>query len=167
MTLLQRRQAGFTLVELLACLVVVALLAAAGWPGWSQTLRRHQVQAAAGYFEHGLAEARHAAARSGQARYLVIDPVQQCQAVVTHAACSCHEESTCLVKMQRWPHGTPVQVKAAPAYRFEPAVVQAQWPQAVLLQAPDVAPLAVRPLPLGRASVCAPAGGWPQFPGCG
>lgn len=157
---------GFTLLEFLACLVVVGLLAAAGWPGWSQALRRHQVQAAADYFAQGLAEARFHAAQSGQARFLVIDLQHQCQAVATRADCSCHEAAACLISAQRWPHGTPVQVQAPAAYRFEATGLQTSWPQPIEVAASGVAPLQVRPTPLGRATVCAPAGGWPQQTHC-
>jgi Tfp pilus assembly protein FimT len=147
-------------------MVIVAVLAAAGWPGWSQSLRRHQVQAAAQHFAQGMAEARQAAAQSGQNRYLVVDVLHQCQAVTTQAACPCHVSSACLVKAGRWVFDGQVQVRTEPHYTFTPAQVQAQWPTPMLVWAPQVPPLEVQATPLGRARLCAPQGGWPAHADC-
>ena len=157
---------GFTLVEFLACVAVVALLAAAGGPGWSQALRSHQVQAAAQHFAQSMAEARQDAVESGQSRYLVVDLLNQCQAIATRPGCPCHQSSACLVKVGRWVYGGQLQVRAEPHYTFTPAQQQAQWPQPVVVWAPDVAPLEVQATPLGRARLCAPQGGWPQHSPC-
>jgi prepilin-type N-terminal cleavage/methylation domain-containing protein len=162
----QQQLRGFTLVEFLACVAVVTLLAAAGWPSWSQALRRHQVQAAAQHLAQSMAQARQAAVESGQNRYVVVDLLNQCQAVAQRPDCPCHQSSACLVKVGRWVHGGQIQVRAEPYYTFTPAQLQAQWPQPVVVWAPEVAPLEVQATPLGRARMCAPNGGWPQHSPC-
>jgi prepilin-type N-terminal cleavage/methylation domain-containing protein len=60
------RSAGFSLAELLVGLVIVALLAALGWSGGSETLARQRLEAATRRLDQGIQRGRAEAQKQGR-----------------------------------------------------------------------------------------------------
>lgn len=99
-------QRGLTLLEVMAGLAVLAVLAAMALPSWSGMAQRHRLAAAAEALAADLREARFEAVRSGQPLYLQSQPLPDagwCWTVARQAGCGCAEAaaSGCSLKTVR------------------------------------------------------------------
>jgi type IV fimbrial biogenesis protein FimT len=158
-------RAGFTLVELAITVAVLSMVAASTLPSWTSSLLRHRLKATAERLAADMTEARFEAARSGQPLYLSFDVPQRCWAVASTPQCSCAGQATCARRHAQFDASDPVQWSQAHSMVFEPAQVQPAS-GGTTLQVSGHAPLLVSLTALGRARICAPNGGWVEYPSC-
>ncbi len=149
--------AGFTLLEIVIALVVVAVLATLAVPSFSGTVVRTRLHHAAQALAADLAEARFQAARDASALYVVPNADARCWAVATVADCGCGAPAPCQrqrVDATAW-HG--VEFIAAQPVRLAPDGTAPATVVAVLGSAAGDR-VQVTMGPLGRAHVCVAAG---------
>ncbi len=170
------RTRGLTLLELAMAMAVLAILAALAVPSMSSRLRTERLQTAADLFAADIADARHEAARRGQALHIEgraasssTDPAQPawCWSVATTANCPCGEAtaaSLCRLKAVPAKEHPGVSLVQAEAVRLM-ADGQATPALAAVFAAGD-RQLHVQVSRFGRARVCDPAGASRRVPRC-
>ncbi len=136
------RRRGFTLIEVMATLAVLAVLGTLAWPSLGASVQRQRLAAAAEALAADLAQARFEAARRGQALHVEgAAGAGWCWAVALASGCGCGDAS---------PSPSP-SVSPSPACRLK--TEQAQFHPGVRL----LDPLQVHLDPLGAANVAASA----------
>ncbi len=164
------RRQGFTLIELLLAMALVALLSAGAWPNLAPWLDRQHVKAAAEGLAQGLKEGRFEAARRGVPLHLSVDAQAACFALSALPGCGCTVEQACQIKVGYLGKAGHLRLgvsAAAPTpWRLAPVQLDASPAAALLVHAAQAPPLQVAPTPLGRASICAPQGGWREYVPC-
>jgi prepilin-type N-terminal cleavage/methylation domain-containing protein len=173
------RARGLTLLELALVMAVLAVLGALALPSMAARLRTERLQTVAEMFAADIADARHEAARRGQALHIeaatesAVNPAtgpSWCWSVATTAACPCGDATAA-------PAAAACRLKVVPA-KEHPGISLLQT-QAVHVQ-PDgqVNPvlaavfaagdrqLHVQVSRFGRARVCDPAGASSRVPRC-
>ena len=180
-----RRRRGLTLLELAIAMAVMAILGALAVPSMAARLRAERLLAAAELYAADIADARHEAARRGQALHVAGRALGApasasspsvpawCWSVATHAGCACGDGAG-----GSTPDGAPEPAPAAaPACRLK-TVPAGDHPGVTLVQAHPVQmqpdgqatpalaavfaagerQLHVQVSRFGRARVCDPAG---------
>ncbi len=160
------RSRGFTLVELLVGLTLVALLSAGAWPNLAPWLGRQRVKAAAEALANGLNEGRFEAARRGVALHLSVDAQAACYALSALPGCGCRREQACQIKVGYLGDPARLQLAGAPTLSLAPVQQDVLATAPLLLRSHGAPPLQVGLTPLGRARICAAQGGWPDYPRC-
>ncbi len=167
----KRTRRGFTLLEMMIGLAIVAVLASLALPSLSATIARQRLKAAAEMLSADLAEARHEAARRGLPLHLHFKTTASwCWATTTTSGCDCATAQQCTVKATRAADHPGVLLVDAADVRFDPegggsansAVIQGH----ALLQSARGEQLRVSLTRLGRAKVCAPGGELRGYPRC-
>ncbi len=175
------RARGLTLLELALVMAVLAVLGALALPSMAARLRTERLQTVAEMFAADIADARHEAARRGQALHIeaaiesapVPTPAsgpRWCWSVATAAACPCGDASAA-------PTAAACRLKVVPA-KEHPGISLVQT-QAVHVQPDGQAnpvlaavfaagdrQLHVQVTRFGRARVCDPAGSSSRVPRC-
>ncbi len=184
---------GFTLIELMIGLAVLAILATLALPGMGAAMQRQQLRAAAEHFAADLREARFEASQRGQPLHVLPrSGGSWCWAVAREPGCGCTAGTE--DRARQAPAGE--QSAPAPACQLS-STGQADYPGVRMVQASAVtlAPTgtgaALNPAPgsaavlqaalfegqagsrlrvdfsaLGRARICAPADPVPGLPAC-
>lgn len=179
-----RAQRGLTLLELAVVLAVLAVLGALALPSMAARLRVERLQAAAEMLAADIADARHEAARRGQALHIEGRAAEGsgpawCWSVATAPACPCGSESPAPSSSPGTvsPTAAACRLKTVPAgdhpgvtlVQSQPVHVQpdgqANAVVAAVLAAGD-RQLQVQVSRFGRARVCDPAGASTRVPRC-
>jgi len=165
------RRRGLTLLELAVVMAVLAVLGALAVPGMSARLRAERLQTAAEMLAADIADARHEAARRGQALHVEAHAeagAAWCWSVATSPQCPCGDAGatagTCRLKTvpaREHPGVSLVQT--------EPVHVQPDGQASPALAAVFAAgdrKLHVQVTRFGRARVCDPVAATSRVPRC-
>lgn len=159
-----RRPRGFTLLELLLALAIVAVLLTLALPSFGSILSRHRLKAAAEQLAADLGELRLQAAQRGVPLHLQLHAgAQWCYALASAGGCDCRVVQACQLKTvhaQDHPgvtlvEGRELRIDGTPGARG-----------AALLRGSDGAQLRVGLSPLGRPRICAPGVAVAGYPAC-
>jgi type IV fimbrial biogenesis protein FimT len=159
---------GFTVLELLVTLAIVAVMTTLALPSFGSIVARHRLKAAAEQLAADLGELRLLSAQRGQALHLGLQAgAQWCYALATVSGCDCRVPQSCQMKTVRAADHPGVTLLAG-----DNLLVDArhngplQHSGHALLQGREGAQLRVGLTPLGRPKVCAPNGAVPGYPSC-
>jgi type IV fimbrial biogenesis protein FimT len=161
-----RRQRGFTMLELMLILVVLAVLSSLALPSLGARLERQRVQGAAEGLAADLSEARFEAARRGQALYVETTAGPDwCWAVATAPGCACGQARDCQMHRVQATDHRGTRLVQGMVVQMGPTGT-AQGPQMALLETSRGERLRVEVSTLGRPRVCAESGTWPRVAPC-
>jgi type IV fimbrial biogenesis protein FimT len=159
-------RAGFTLVELMITIAVLAILTTLAAPSLAERLGRQRLESAAQTLAADLAQARLEAVSSGQTMFVVFDAGPDwCYAVARSADCGCGSPSPCQLKTERAADWPGVSLLEAEDARLEPAGIPGGAVQARFGDGSHTQVLAVGLSALGRARICGGDARW-GYPGC-
>lgn len=156
---------GLTLLELVIGLAVLALVASLALPSFAGIAGRSKLKAAAAALAADLAEARFEAAKRGASLHVESTTgTDWCWAVATAPGCSCNERQSCQLKtVQAADHAGIRLLQGANTHLESTGRAAAA---SALFQSKQGEQLRVDVSPLGRASICAPAGKLPGYADC-
>ena len=165
------RRPGFTLLELM---ITLAVLGAMATPSFSAMIDRQRLQAAAHHLQADIALARHESAKRRQAVHLRFQPgTAWCYALSTGATVDCRQPASAalpgVIKLVRGSESAGVRLLQADAMVFQAdndAGLQALQAGQASFSSREGLQLRLRLGPMGRASLCAPAGQLPGTPPC-
>lgn len=162
------RSRGLTLVELVIGLAIFSMLGAMAVPAMGQWLARHRTKAAAMHLVADLADARHEAARLGQPLRVNFEPgLHWCYVITTNPALGCNASGSAVLKrVSAAEHPGVVLGATAPIDLSGPSTGRLVPTAMVPLVSANGEPLRVKVSMIGRASLCAPAGGYAGVPAC-
>ena len=168
------RRIGFTLLELMITLAVLAVLGAIATPSFSAMIDRQRLQAAAHHLQADIALARHESAKRRQTVHLRFQSgTAWCYALSTGATVDCRQPATAtlpgVIKLVRGSESTGVRLLQADAMAFQAdndAGQQALHATRASFSSRAGLQLQLRLGPMGRASLCAPEGHLPGTPPC-
>jgi type IV fimbrial biogenesis protein FimT len=154
------RARGFTLIELMFTVSLLALLATLALPPLASTLARHRLKAAAEHLANDLAELRFESAQRGVPLHLRFDRGEQwCYALAEASPCGCRSAGACRIKAVSGADFPGVRLVEAQDAQFRPEAAAAlETEGGALLQGADGSQLRVALTRLGRPKVCAPGG---------
>lgn len=162
---------GFTLVELAAVLVVLALLLTAGMPSMAAMMARQRLQASARHLQADVALARQQAVAQRQTVHVSLQPgAHWCWALSLDVAVDCRiaRQGGAVIKVVRAEDHPHVMLDEAAAMALDGRNgTRLSPPGQALFSAGRGVQLAVRLNTLGRAQVCAPGAGVVGVPACG
>lgn len=173
-----RRRRGFTLLELMIGLAVMAILATLTVPSMGSALQRQRLRAAAEHLAADLTEARFEATRRGQPLHVLPRTGPDwCWAVAREPGCACDDSpaarsAPCLLGRSGQADHAGVHLLQAQAVELSPtgaagtAGGAAVAVQAALFEGQPGHRLRVQVTALGRARVCAPEQPVPGVPPC-
>lgn len=179
-----RCRRGLTLLELVLVMAVLAVLGALAVPSMAARLRTERLQTAAEMLAADIADARHEAARRGQALHIEAQARSAsspssgpawCWSVATAGACPCGEAAAASTTTP--PAAASCRLKTVPAEEHPGvSLVQAQpvhlqpdglaSPVLAAVFAAGDRQLQVQVSRFGRARVCDPAGASGRVPRC-
>jgi type IV fimbrial biogenesis protein FimT len=159
---------GLTLIELmigLAILAVLGTLAAAPFGGW---IARHRVKSAAMHLVADLGEARHEATRRGSTLHVVFQPgAQWCYAIGTQPEAQPGCQGAGVLKRVEARDLPGISIAEAQPFELDGrSGTSVQTLSRVRLVSKYGDAVQVRMTRLGRATACAPEGGFPDLPRC-
>lgn len=167
---------GLTLLELAIAMAVLAILGALAVPSMATRLRAERLQTAAEMYAADIADARHEAARRGQALHVEARAAEApsasaapawCWSVAVSAGCPCGDAaaaSACRLKIVPAQEHPGVQLVQSHPVKVQPDG-QATPTLAAVFAAGD-RQLHVQISRFGRARVCDPAGASNRVPRC-
>ena len=150
----RRRPHGFTLLETMVALAIVAVLLTLALPSFGSILSRYRLKSAAEQLSTDLGELRFLAAQRGVPLHLHVHAgAQWCYALATAGGCDCRIAQSCQLKtVNAGDHPGVLLVEG------HPLIVDGARAGSggVMLQSSDGLQLRVDLTPLGRPRVCAP-----------
>ncbi len=157
---------GLTLLELVICVAVLAVLGMLALPGLGTQLERQRLRNAAQTLVGDITEARFLAAQRGQpVHVLAQDGPQWCWGISMSSGCDCSTAQACRIHAVPAASHTGIRLLNGMAVQLEPTgVVQAA--ASTTFESPHGDRLRVDVSPQGRPRVCALSGTWPQMPAC-
>jgi len=157
---------GLTLLELAIVMAVLAVLSALALPSMASRLRADRLQSAADMFVADIADARHEAARRGQALFVQArSGTDWCWAVATQPACACGETNAAC-RLKAVPAGEHPGVSLVLALPVRLAPDGQASPGLAAVFAAGERRLQVEVSRFGRARVCDPGGASTRVPRC-
>jgi len=157
---------GFTLIELMLVLGVLALLTSLTLPSFAHQRDRQRLQTAAESLASDLAEARFDAAGRGQPMHLrFFQGADWCYVLATRPGCDCTQSPDCVVKTVRSSELPGIRLVHSTDAVFEPSGTTTAAAVASFVSASGER-LEVVLTPLGRPYVCAPEGSGRRYPRC-
>lgn len=163
-----RRHQGLTLIELMIGLAILAVLTSLAGPPFASWLARNRVKAAAANLVADLGEARHESSRRGAPMYVLFQPgAQWCYAITLDPQAGCASASSAVLKRVQASDLPGISVAEAETFAFDgQSGTGLQALSRVRLVSRQGDALQVKMTRLGRASICAPDGGFPDLPHC-
>ncbi len=157
---------GFTLIEALVTIAVLAILTTLALPSFSARLTQHRLKSAAEHLALDMAEARFQAAQSAKTLHLVFGGAgpDWCYAVALSPGCDCRTAQPCQLKTVRAQDIPGVLVELVRDAQFDPMATDSPGGGAEFVSRHGER-LRVSLSPLGRAQICAPSP-LPGYPGC-
>jgi type IV fimbrial biogenesis protein FimT len=157
---------GLTLLELVICVAVLAVLGMLALPGLGTQLERQRLRNAAQTLVGDITEARFLAAQRGQPVHVQAqDGPLWCWGISMSSACDCTTALACRIHAVPASSHTGIRLLNPMAVQLEPTgVVQAA--ASTTFESSHGDRLRVDVTPQGRARVCALSGAWPQLPAC-
>lgn len=157
---------GLTLIEIAVALAVLAILASIGVPMFKERIARQRLVTTAELLAQDLADARFEAAQSGATLHIAFSAGSDwCYAVSRSAACGCHGQDACQMKVVRAADAPGVQMSQADDLAFDPAALEPDVGGAWLSSLGGEHRLQVGVTPLGRPKVCSTTG-LAGYPAC-
>jgi type IV fimbrial biogenesis protein FimT len=157
---------GFTLIEQLTALAVLAVLTSLTLPSLGELIDRQRLQTAAESLAADLSEARFAAALRGQAVHLsFVRGADWCYALSSAPGCDCRSAARCTVKAVLGSELPGIRLATSSDAVFDPAGTAEPAAVASFVSARGER-LQVVLSPLGRARVCRPDGAVHRYPAC-
>jgi type IV fimbrial biogenesis protein FimT len=161
-----RAQRGFTLVEVVIAVTVLAVLATLALPSFGGRVRHERLRSAAETLAADFGDARFEAAERGVTVYLHIEPGPAwCWSVGATPGCSCGAAAACGPASARASDHPGVELVAATDARFDADGTSVAGGSA-LLRSASGEQLQVDVTRLGRARICAPAAPVSGYPAC-
>ena len=168
------RQIGFTLLELVITLAILAVLGASATPSFRALIDRQRLLAAAHHLQADIALARHESAQRRQTVQLRFQTgAAWCYVLSTGASVDCQQSAAAtqpgVIKLVRAAESAGVRLLHADAMAFHAdnaAGLQALQAGQASFSTRDGLQLRLRLGALGRASLCAPDGQLPGTPPC-
>jgi type IV fimbrial biogenesis protein FimT len=155
------------LLELMAVLGIVAVLATLALPSFGGMMSRHRLKAAAEHLAIDLAELRFEATQRGLPLHLhFATGAQWCYALATASGCDCRVAQSCQLKTVHASDYPGVQILEAQPALFTPQAGAQVGSGSALLRSSDGAQLRVGLTLLGRPKVCAPEAAVPGIARC-
>lgn len=159
------RRRGFTLLELMIGLAVLALVASLALPSFAGVASRARLKGAAEMLAADLAEARYEAARRGQPLFVAFSAGPDwCWSVASSEGCPCGSAAACQLKTVRGRDHAGVELLQAGSTRLDANGLGVA--ASTLFQSSRGEQLRVDLSALGRAGICAPAGRLPGYADC-
>lgn len=160
------KRRGLTLLELVIALAVLALVASLAIPSFGSLTARTRLKGAAEGLAGDLSEARFEAAKRGLALNIEFGSGNAgwCWAVATTPGCACGAAQACQLKTVQAHEHAGVELLQAGSTQVQ-ANGQA-LAASTLFQSARGERLRVDVSPLGRATICAPAGKIPGYADC-
>lgn len=182
----RRRRSGFTLLELMITLGVLAILASLGVPAMQDMLEHNRLKSAAQALMEDLQWMRSEAIRRNRTLSLVIDADDWCYGITAEDTCDCRlTDSTATDACVLGTAGTPVlkrtgghdfqgvqivsitsSLESPHRFAFEPRRATAPSFGGVTMGSPAGAQLRVILSKLGRVRTCSSDGSVPGFESC-
>jgi type IV fimbrial biogenesis protein FimT len=178
-------QTGFTLLELMLTLLVLAVLATLGVPSMQQMLERNQLKSVARTLMSDLQWMRAEAIRRNRPLHLAVDVDAWCYGITTRKSCNClaaaEDTEACLldtsdtpvlrrVESADFPGVHIVSVTSSlsnpPRLGFEPRRATATSHGSLTLGSRNGAQLRLILSKLGRVRACSPNGAVPGYKRC-
>lgn len=157
---------GFTLLEAMIAMAIVAIVATLALPSFGTASERARLKAAAETLSADLSEARFEAARRARPLHVEVSTgAGWCWVVATAENCPCEGAAACRLKATRSRDFNGIELVDARSTRLDPNGAASPSASA-LFQAPHGEQLRVDLLALGRPRVCTPAGRTPGYPNC-
>ena len=162
----RRRNRGFTLLELMVALAIVALLATLALPSFASILSRHRLKAAAEQLAADLGELRLQAAQRGVPLHLHFENgARWCYALATASGCDCRVSQACQMKTVHAQDHPGVALVEGRDLLLDGGAL-ASGSGGALLQGSAGAQLRVGLTPLGRPKICSPGSAVAGYPAC-
>lgn len=156
---------GFTLLEAMIVIALVALVASLALPSFSGAAERARLKSAAETLASDLAEARFEAARRGSGLHVEITPGPAwCWSVATQPGCGCGA-AACRLKAASGSDHAGIVLADARSAHFQP-LGTAEAGAGALFESTRGEQLKVELSALGRARICAPGGRVAGYAAC-
>ena len=160
------RQCGLTLLELMLCVAVLAVLGLMALPGLGAQLERQRLRHAAQSLVGDITEARFLAAQRGLPVHLQAqDGPQWCWGVSMSSGCDCGAAQACRVHAVAAVSHPGIRLLQPMAVQMQPAG-EALASASTTFESAHGDRLRVDVSPQGRPRICALSGNWPQLPPC-
>jgi type IV fimbrial biogenesis protein FimT len=175
---------GFTLLELIATVTILAILVTIGVPSMQEMLDRNRLKMAAQALMEDLQWTRSETIRRDQGLFVTIDTTTWCYGISARKDCDCRltdlaSESACVLTFADTPVLETVSGETFPGVRveqttfggtpawtgFEPRRATAKV-GSLTFASPTGARLRVVLSLLGRVRICSPGGSMPGYPAC-
>jgi type IV fimbrial biogenesis protein FimT len=164
----QRKQpdTGLTLLELMICVAVLAVLGILALPGLGAQLERQRLRSAAQTLASDITEARFLAAQRGLTVHVQAqDAAPWCWGISMSSACDCSAAQACTVHAVTAASHKGVRLLSGMSLQLEPTGGAAAAASATL-GSDHGERLRVDVSAQGRPRICALSGSWPQLPAC-
>jgi type IV fimbrial biogenesis protein FimT len=162
----QQADTGLTLLELVICVAVLAVLGMLALPNLGTQLERQRLRNAAQTLAGDITEARFLAAQRGQAVHVQAqDGPTWCWGVSMSSGCDCNTVQACRIHAVPAASHNGIRLLNPMALQLEPTGV-VQSTASATFESPHGDRLRVDVSPQGRARICALSGAWPQLPAC-
>ena len=159
-------RAGVTLLELMICVAVLAVLGALALPGLGSRLAHQRLQHAAETLSSDITEARYLAAQGGRAVHLqALGGAQWCWSVALRPGCDCSKAEGCQIRNVDASKLAGVRLLDSMALRLDPGGF-AEGRSGATFESANGDRLRVEVSAQGRPRICASSGNWPRLPAC-
>jgi type IV fimbrial biogenesis protein FimT len=157
---------GLTLLELMICVAVLAVLGILALPGLGAQLERQRLRNAAQTLLGDITEARFLAAQRGLPVHVQAqDGPPWCWGVSMSSGCDCSAPQACRIHAVPAASHTGIRLVTAMALQLEPTG-GALAAASATLESGRGDRLRVDVSAQGRPRICALSGAWPQLPAC-